>query len=168
MIECDEIDAELVKHLQNNSRISFRKIAKEMGLSADTVMRRYRNLFDNGVIQPTIRIDLRKFGYIGQVFFSIRVFSKSILRQVTDRVAQIPDIVAVMETSGNRDLIAICFVRSIDNILEISDCVMKVQGVRRVTIEHICGKNSKEEDENLMLYPPLFWHNLRSNETKVF
>ncbi|PVX26629.1 MAG: hypothetical protein CW691_00860 [Candidatus Bathyarchaeum sp.] len=40
----DRLDFELIGKLIKNSRASFRKIAKELNVSTDTVMRRYKKL----------------------------------------------------------------------------------------------------------------------------
>jgi len=48
----DDADLRIIETLVKNSRASFRRIAKQTGLSTDTVMRRYKRLEKEGKIQP--------------------------------------------------------------------------------------------------------------------
>ena len=40
----DETDAVIIKRMTQDARVSFRKIAKELGVSPDTVISRYKAL----------------------------------------------------------------------------------------------------------------------------
>jgi DNA-binding Lrp family transcriptional regulator len=150
----DDADVRIIESLTHNSMASFRKIAQEIGLSIDTVMRRFQKLEKNKVIQPIITVDPTKLGYEAFVFFGLKVAPQGELRQVTDKVAEIPDITAVMETTGEYDLTVIGIVRNIKHIFQIGEEIAKVQGIRKVIIDRI----------NLPLgtaiYPPPPWHNL--------
>ena len=59
--------AEYIKRLRINDvfiyRVPFRKIAQEIGVTPDTIIRKYRNLEENGMIRCLIQIDLAKMGY---------------------------------------------------------------------------------------------------------
>jgi DNA-binding Lrp family transcriptional regulator len=152
----DELDAQIIELLAKDSRASFRKIAKEMGISADTVMRRYQNLENEKVIQPTITIDLVKLGYEAYAFFGLKIASQNTLRQITEKTLKIPDVTAAMETNGEYDLTIIAVVRNIKHTFEIGDKISKIQGVRKVSLDQF----------GLLLgstYPPQPWHNLHLN-----
>ncbi|HDQ06502.1 MAG TPA: AsnC family transcriptional regulator [Candidatus Bathyarchaeota archaeon] len=47
----DETDSLIIKRMTEDARMSFRKIAKELGVSPDTVISRYRKLEEKGVIR---------------------------------------------------------------------------------------------------------------------
>ena len=53
----DELDKQLMAKLTVNGRISFTKIALEMGLSTDTIVKRYHKLKENGAIKVSIQIN---------------------------------------------------------------------------------------------------------------
>lgn len=60
----DEIDWEIIKLLQENSRLSFAQIGREVGLSPSAVAERIQRLEEQGVIQQyTIVIDPKKVGF---------------------------------------------------------------------------------------------------------
>src|SRR5271157_1770462 len=104
MSDLDETDLKIIEILAKNSRISLREIAKKTGVSVDTIARRYANLEKERIIQPVITVNLCKLGYEAIVFFAIQVSSQGELRQITKQVAQVPDVAAVMETTGECDL----------------------------------------------------------------
>ncbi|MCW4018751.1 MAG: AsnC family transcriptional regulator [Candidatus Bathyarchaeota archaeon] len=152
----DDIDVRIIEFLTHDSRASFRKIAKETGLSTDTVMRRFQKLEENEVIQPIITVDPTKLGYEAFVFYGLKVASQGGLRQVTEKVAEIPDITAVMETTGEYDLTVIGVVRNIKHIFQIGEEIAKVQGIRKIIIDRI----SLPPASVTARYPPAPWHNL--------
>ncbi|NIO37062.1 AsnC family transcriptional regulator, partial [Candidatus Bathyarchaeota archaeon] len=49
--EMDQTDLSIVRKLTVDARMSFRKIAKELGISPDTVINRYKALQEKGVIR---------------------------------------------------------------------------------------------------------------------
>ncbi len=151
----DELDAQIIQALAKDSRASFRRIAAETGLSTDTVMRRYQELEKKKVVQPVLVIDMTKLGYEAWVFYGIRVESQQTVRQITDKVAKIPDIAAVMETTGEYDLTVIAAVRNIKHIYAIGDAIEEVEGVRRVSIDRI-----QLLVPGRTIFPPTPWHNL--------
>jgi Lrp/AsnC family transcriptional regulator, regulator for asnA, asnC and gidA len=154
----DELDHKIIDLLMNDSRISFRKIAKELDVSSDTIMRRFHDLEKNYVIQPTITVNLEKLGYEAMAFFGIKVSSQKALRQITNAVGRIPDITAVMETTGEYDLTVIANVRSIRHVFKIGEEIMKVDGVRRASIHELQLPFVGEAT-----FPPKIWHNLDIN-----
>ena len=61
----DETDSFIVEELKKDARTSFRKIARKLGVSPDTVINRYENLRAEGVIRgSTVVIDPKKIGYL--------------------------------------------------------------------------------------------------------
>jgi len=142
--------------LIKDSQVSFRKIAKELGTSTDTIMRRYRRLEKEKVIQPVITVNPLKLGYEAFVYFVIKVSSLKSLREVTEQVSKIPDVLAVMETVGEFDLTIIAMVKNITHTYKIGEDIANVSGVRRVSIDQI----AMDQLLRGRTLPPTPWHNL--------
>lgn len=106
------------------------------------------------MIQPTLRVNLAKLGYEAFAFFGIKVASQGILRKTTDKVGKVPDVVAVMETSGEYDLTVIGVVRNIKHIFKIENDIANIPGVRRVSMDTLLLLPPEDT------YPPPPWHNL--------
>jgi len=65
----DKIDLQIITELMDDARKTFRKIAKKIGVSTQTVIRRYNEMKAKGTIQfCSISIDLTKIGYKGTAF----------------------------------------------------------------------------------------------------
>ena len=69
----DEIDVEIAKILTNDARISFRKIAEQLGISIKKVINRYEKMKKEFLPHSTITLDLEKLGFVGQAIFLIKI-----------------------------------------------------------------------------------------------
>ena len=59
----DAVDFEIIRALEENSRVSLRKLAGKVGSTANIVQKRLKNLESNGIIRGYIPlIDPAKFG----------------------------------------------------------------------------------------------------------
>jgi DNA-binding Lrp family transcriptional regulator len=155
-MELDQTDRLIIEFLQKDSRVSFRNIAKKTGLSTDTVMRRYRQLEKEKVIQPTIKVNLLKLGYESIASFGIMIASQNMRRKITEKVAEILDVNAVMETTGEYDLMVLCAIRNVTHAFKIGEDISKITGVRRITLRSFHVASSQDG----LIFPPPFWNNL--------
>ena len=65
----DKIDLYIGKILTGNARMSFTKIAKKLGISTSTVIKRYNRLRKKVLPYSYLTINLKKLGYVGKVIF---------------------------------------------------------------------------------------------------
>jgi len=74
VVKIDKIDRKIIELLKRDGRMSYRKIAEEIGRTEVTVRRRVRKLIKEGVIRRfTVVIDPVKIGKSVQAFISIPV-----------------------------------------------------------------------------------------------
>ncbi|MFH0898227.1 MAG: Lrp/AsnC family transcriptional regulator [bacterium] len=100
----DEKDKKILSELMQNSRQSYREIAKKVELSTATVMHRVDELEKNGIIKKyTAHVDYEKLGFDVQVLIDLRV-SKGKLFEVEKKIAKHPNISAVYDTTGEFDV----------------------------------------------------------------
>ena len=103
----DEIDKQLVNILLQNSRLSAREIARKMGISTVTVLKRMRELQEGMVLKGfTAELDYEKLGYDVQAIISLRI-SKGKLFEVEQKIAVEPQVFAVYDVTGNFDCVVI-------------------------------------------------------------
>ncbi|MFH8132262.1 MAG: winged helix-turn-helix transcriptional regulator, partial [Candidatus Aenigmatarchaeota archaeon] len=63
-IELDKTDVKIIKLLLSNSRLSFREIARNLGLSVGTVINRIKILENEKIIKGySVLLDHEKIGY---------------------------------------------------------------------------------------------------------
>ncbi|MFZ7138452.1 MAG: Lrp/AsnC family transcriptional regulator [archaeon] len=132
-IKIDKIDKQIIEKLRKNSRLSFRKIAQEIGVSTDTVSRRYKKMYKNAIIKPLIQIDPTKIGYVATVFLSVSFISKQKIANIVEIISQIPDIVLILKTSGHFDLCLMALVKNIKQMFSIQDELYKIPGITEMT-----------------------------------
>ena len=151
----DDVDLRIIQTLVKDSRASFRKIAKETGLSTDTVMRRYKRLEREGEIHPTIIVDFMKLGFEGFVYFAVRVSAESSLSKVTEEVARIPNVTTIMKATGPYDLMIVACVRNMTHAFKIGEEIEAKSGILKVDLDLFWPPQKGDAS-----FPPTGWHNL--------
>jgi len=128
----DEIDLQIIEKLVSNGRQSFRKIARELKISTDTVSRRFRNLKQNGTIKATIQINPVKLGYYAQAYFSLEFVSQQSISDIVETLAKIPDLEKIIKTSGSFDVCLFALIRNIEQFIAIQDEIAAISGIRKI------------------------------------
>jgi Lrp/AsnC family transcriptional regulator for asnA, asnC and gidA len=128
----DEIDMKIIEKLANDGRMSFRKIAKELKISTDTVARRYRELRRNNVIKVLIQIDPTKIGFRGIAIFMITFAYEKTVSSVVATIAKIPNVTLIIKTSGNYDLSAFVMIKDIEQLMSVQDEITSIPGITYV------------------------------------
>jgi DNA-binding Lrp family transcriptional regulator len=104
----DRIDRGIVHCLQRHGRASFRRIADVLGVSEQTVARRYRALYQQGAIRVMILSDARATG--AQSWFARILCRPDSAEALADALAARDDVAWVSVTAGGSELI--CTTRS--------------------------------------------------------
>jgi DNA-binding Lrp family transcriptional regulator len=103
----DNLDEKILNTLLENSRLSYRQIAKRLKTSVATIMNHVKSLEEKKVIKRyTAEIDYYKIGYDIKVFIQLRI-SKGKLFEVEKKIAQHPSVFAVYDVTGDYDAVMI-------------------------------------------------------------
>jgi len=130
----DEIDIEIAKILTNNARISFRKIAKQVGISTKKVIMRYKKLKKNVLPYATITLDLKKIGFLGQAIFLIKISHKNKLEQIFEGIVQVPNIIVAIRSFGAFEIFAVSPFKNFEEIWKLNEEISKIEGVKEIEI----------------------------------
>jgi len=136
----DELDIKIIDMLQRNARISFRKMAKILGVSPQTVSNRVAKLRKKGVILGFVAItDPVKLGKGLLTFIEVNVrpgHSEAVAREIT----RIRKDITVYETIGHHDLVIYGFFKDHKDLAEfINNKLSKIREVERISID-LCFK----------------------------
>ncbi len=102
-MDVDKLDEKIINVLLENSRQSYRQVAKKLKVSVATVMNRVKRLEDEKVIkQYTALVDYEKLGYDVAVLIDVRI-SKGKLFEIERKIATHPNVVAVYDHTGPFD-----------------------------------------------------------------
>ena len=132
-MELDKTDLAILRVLDGNARLSFRKVAAKTGVSVATVMNRVRELENNKVIKAySVELDYENMGYELQAITSI-IVSKGKLNQVENKIAVHPNVTAVYDITGHFDVLVISRFktrRGLDEFLKKIESQKEKAGVR--------------------------------------
>lgn len=117
----DTIDQQILNALVDNAKISLRELASQLKISFVTVMNRIKRLEKEGVIKHySAIINYDKLGYDVHVMIEVRI-TKGKLLALENKLAKLPNVYAVLDTTGDFDATIIgrfTSARAMDNFLK--------------------------------------------------
>jgi len=138
----DELDFSIIRMLTADARTSFRKIARDLHVSPDTVINRYAALQKEGAIRgSTIVLNSKKIGYHAMVVFLIDVSPAHISTsqippadssQILEKLIRMPNIIVATKSVGDHDLLAIGVVTGFEHLAKVKNEMAKMPGVRDI------------------------------------
>jgi DNA-binding Lrp family transcriptional regulator len=108
----DGTDVKILKRLLRDARMSYRKIAEEIGVSPPTVLARVGKLENEGVIKSySAMLDHEKLGYDLTAIIDITA-TKGKIVDLEKQIAKFPTVCAVYDTTGLTDMTIIAKFKS--------------------------------------------------------
>ncbi len=108
----DEIDRKILNHLLSRGRDSYREIAKELGYSPSTVMKRVKEMEGSGVIKGySADVDYDQMGFDIHVIVDVRV-AKGKLQLIESKIARHGAVLTVFDNTGSFDATVIARFRN--------------------------------------------------------
>lgn len=149
MFKLDKKDMLILSVLSENSRASYREIAKKVGLSTPTVIKRIQRLEEEGIIQRyTVEIDYSKLGYSLPVIIDVRV-AKGRLFDVERQIAMFPNVLAVYDITGEFDVSIIALFKGREDLDAFVKELQKMRYVERTYTKVIL--NIIKDDRNSLI-----------------
>ncbi|MGD2248654.1 MAG: Lrp/AsnC family transcriptional regulator [Candidatus Methanofastidiosia archaeon] len=99
----DELDRRILNVLQENSRLSFRKIAEAIGSTAATVSSRVKTMEEKGIIKKyTVLLD---YDVLDMVTLLVTVHANlSHIDEITEAICGMREVCCVLRVTGSSDL----------------------------------------------------------------
>ena len=124
----DPIDAELIRHLQQDGRRPYTQLAREVGLSEAAVRQRVQRLLESNTMQIVAVTDPLQLGLHRQAMILIKV--EGDVREVAQELAGLDEVDYLVMTAGSVDLLAEVVVSDDEALLTLlNDRIRKVPGV---------------------------------------
>jgi len=140
----DEIDLQIISLLQEDSRLSFNKIAKELGVSVGTVCNRIKSLEEKGIIKGyTAIVNPIKIGYGLTAIILIQAEGKHLV-DVEREVAKMKHIVSVYDITGDFDIAVIARFKDIFGLNTFIKRLLAMPYVKR-TVTNVVLNVVKED-----------------------
>jgi Lrp/AsnC family transcriptional regulator for asnA, asnC and gidA len=132
----DKIDQLILNELiSKDPQMSFSEIAKNIGVSINTVRQRYVKMKKDGVIiNSIVSIDLSKLGYHGKIFLMITNNPNHEKSETIKDLKKIKNIISITEISGAFDILAIAPIKDLKSALSLVNNVRDIPNVQDVEI----------------------------------
>ena len=109
----DEINLQIIRALEEDSRVSLRKLARRVGLTPNVLHNRLSDMERDGIILGYVPvIDTAKMGYVLTAIIMIQVEGGHIV-EVENEIAKESNVLSVYDITGEYD--AIVFAKFRDN-----------------------------------------------------
>jgi len=106
-LDLDKTDVKILEVLDENARLSVRKIAARVGVSPVTVLNRIKRIENAGIIKKySAQLDYDKLDYEQQAIIELRV-SNGKHFEVEKKIASNPNVCAVYDVTGEYDSMVI-------------------------------------------------------------
>lgn len=103
----DGIDLGIIRLLQEDARLSFKKIADRLGISVGTAYNRIKNLEDKGVLGGyTVLVDPFKLGFTMTAIVLIQAEGTHLV-EVEEEIGKMRSVVSVYDITGDFDIAVI-------------------------------------------------------------
>jgi Lrp/AsnC family transcriptional regulator, regulator for asnA, asnC and gidA len=127
----DELDFQILSHLQKDGRMSFTVIAERLNVSIGTVRSRFNKLIDDGTINIIGRVNPEKVGFRSYAHIAIYIRPATLKEQVAQKIAMLPEVSFLAMTSGDYDLEVDVMCRDNEHLTDFVNTVSDVEGVHQ-------------------------------------
>ncbi|AKG91789.1 Transcriptional regulator [Geoglobus ahangari] len=131
MEKIDKMDLKILSELQEDARKSLREIAEKLGVTEATIYNRINKLKKLGVIERFIPvINYSKLGYDLIAVIGITAKGGKVV-EVEKLLAEMPNVTAVYDVTGEFDVIAVSKFRDRDSLNEFVKNIGKLEFVEK-------------------------------------
>ncbi|MCW4049724.1 MAG: Lrp/AsnC family transcriptional regulator [Candidatus Bathyarchaeota archaeon] len=142
----DEVDRKILDEYLEDSRQSYREIARKTDLSPGTVAARVAKMEEKGIIKKyTIQVDHEKLGYDLTVLINVRIGDASLFFDGGDHeLTKLPEPCAIYNITGDHDMTVIAKFKT---RAELSNFIKKLLSLPYIkgTTTHLALMTLKED-----------------------
>ncbi|CAM3036678.1 Lrp/AsnC family transcriptional regulator [Paenibacillus sediminis] len=132
--QLDDLDYGIVRALQDNARLPFTQIAKDLGVTEKTIRMRVQQMQDEGILSLVGIVNPVKAGLNVQAFVQLAVEANK-LDDVVAKLQEIHEARLVVLTSGEYQLNIQVLVRSYEELSQfLMNKLNKIEGITRVNV----------------------------------
>ena len=122
-VKIDETDISIIRALQKDARTNFADIAKDLGVSIDTISKRFKRMKRTGIARGTIvLLNPKSFGFDCVASFGIRVDYPH-ADEVLDFVGKMPEVVFCTPTMGRHNIFAIAVLKNVGRLGQVKEVI---------------------------------------------
>ncbi|PVX25178.1 MAG: hypothetical protein CW691_05385 [Candidatus Bathyarchaeum sp.] len=132
----DETDFKIAKILCKNSRTPFKTIGEQIGVSTQTVMRKYKKLKKTLFSFSSITVNLEKLGFQATMGLHIKVssFETEATSKVYNQIIKLPNIIVASKTLGPTSIILLVPIKTIEDVFIMLEKISNIHGVAEIDL----------------------------------
>lgn len=119
----DRIDFEIIRHLQNDARISNKALAARVNLAPSSCFERVKQLNAQGTIRGThadIDPKVMGIGLEAMYFVELAKHSREVVEEFQSEIEQLPEVRSLFLVSGQYDFLVHVAVRDTDHLKNLA------------------------------------------------
>ena len=146
----DEVDLKILSILLRNSRVPYRRLAKELGLGESTVYTRINKLIKSGILKSfTVSLDYVRLGYTTEAVLEIKAYPQQISK-VKASIRKLPFVAEASLLTGDYPIVVTVLVRNNEELASRIDEVAKIDGVADMNIRYVLERITTREKSSLI------------------
>ena len=139
----DKTDVKILKVITQDARLSYRKIAKKIGVSTLTVLSRMKKMEENGVIKRySALIDHRHLGLDMTALIEVKTTKGH--SQIKDQLKNLENVYGIWGITGKNDLMILAKFSDTDMLSKFTKKIFSIANVDGVET-HLVLDTIKEE-----------------------
>ena len=143
-LSIDHLDAQILRHLLVDGRISFRRLAHELRVSTNTVSSRVSRMEESGVIRSySASVDFAKLGYDITAVTEV-IVSKGKLLEMEREIARLPGVCAVYDVTGEIDGVVVAKFKGREELSRFTKALLALPFVERANT-HVVLTTMRED-----------------------
>ena len=140
----DETSRKVLAEYLQDSRQSFREVARKIGISSGTVASRIKEMEENDIIKKyTTLLNYERLGFELTAVTEITV-SEGMMIEVGNEISKIDHTVGVYNVTGDSDILVIAKFKSRASLSDFTKTILKMEHVVR-TKTHVVLNTLKED-----------------------
>jgi DNA-binding Lrp family transcriptional regulator len=140
----DDLDRKIIRVLNEDARMSYREVAKQLGISVTAVINRMKKFEDTGVIKGYIPVVNREyFGIKLTALIALRLRQGNLL-EIQRQIAKDDRIAGVYDITGEWDSLIIGYFKDREDLNDFIKSLLLKNSIDR-SITHIVLNIVKEE-----------------------
>lgn len=135
-INLDKMDLQIARILSKDAQVPFSRIGKQIGISTNNVISRYRELRQSGVLSnSSITINLSKLGYYAMLVLFLNSSPLISALELYNRVVTWSNVIVAVKLLTPFDLMIIVPISNPKEVFALKKKVHDLKGVRKIEIE---------------------------------
>lgn len=145
----DDLDIAILKILEDDARVSYRKIAQKLNVSVGTIHNRISKLHENEIIKGfLLELNERKLNYKLKTVISL-VITGIKIDEILKKISNYPHVTNVYNISGSVSAIVICRFQKMKQIRDFTTFLNEEKDVLKVETNIVL--NVYKEDTHHLL-----------------